>query len=45
VRPSPEWTLHPSRRKAVTLKFARCAAERLAAAIELTADLRGKRYW
>lgn len=41
VRPSPEWQLHPSRRKAVTLKFAKCAAERLAAVIELTSDSRG----
>jgi len=30
LRPSPEWKLHPSRRKAVTLNFARVAAERLA---------------
>jgi hypothetical protein len=30
VRPSPDWKLHPSRRKAVTLGFARVAAERLA---------------
>jgi hypothetical protein len=42
VRPSPEWTLHPSRRKAVTLKFARCAAERLAGLIEVAADPRSK---
>jgi hypothetical protein len=41
VRPSPDWTLHPSRRKAVTLKFAKCAAERLAGLIELSADPRG----
>lgn len=41
VRPSPEWPLHPSRRKAVTLKFAKCAAERLAGMIELSADPRG----
>src|ERR1700755_1274309 len=26
VRPSPDWKLHPSRRKAVTLSFARVAA-------------------
>jgi hypothetical protein len=38
VRPSPEWQLHPSRRKAVTLKFAKCAAERLASVIELSSD-------
>ncbi len=42
VRPSPVWQLHPSRRKAVTLKFARCAAERLAAVMELNANPRGK---
>ena len=30
VRPSPEWKIHPSRRKAVTLSFAKVAAERLA---------------
>jgi hypothetical protein len=41
VRPSPQWQLHPSRRKAVTLKFAKCAAERLAAVLELSADPRG----
>jgi hypothetical protein len=41
VRPSPEWQLHPSRRKAVTLKFAKCAAERLASMLELTSDPRG----
>ena len=35
VRPSPEWQIHPSRRKAVTLRFAKCAAERLALEIEL----------
>src|SRR5947209_4194360 len=36
VRPSPEWTLHASRRKAVTLRFAKVAAERLASVIELS---------
>jgi hypothetical protein len=41
VRPSPEWQLHPSRRKAVTVRFARVAAERLAAMLELSADPRG----
>ena len=35
VRPSPEWQIHPSRRKAVTLRYAKCAAERLAMEIEL----------
>jgi hypothetical protein len=34
VRPSPRTTLHPSRRKAVTLSFARVAAERLSQSIE-----------
>jgi hypothetical protein len=38
VRPSPVWTLHPSRRKAVTLRFALVAAERLALVNELAAD-------
>jgi hypothetical protein len=38
VRPSPVATLHASRRKAVTLSFARAAAERLYLAQELTAD-------
>jgi hypothetical protein len=31
IRPSPRSALHPSRRKAVSLRFARVAAERLAA--------------
>jgi hypothetical protein len=30
VRQSPDWKIHPSRRKAVTLSFAKVAAERLA---------------
>lgn len=38
VRPSPVATLHPSRRKAVTLSFARVAAERLAMTLELASD-------
>lgn len=38
VRPSPVWNIHPSRRKAVTLRFALVAAERLALALELAAD-------
>jgi len=38
VRPSPVATLHASRRKAVTLSFAKVAAERLNLALELTAD-------
>lgn len=41
VRPSPVWQLHASRRKAVTLRFAKCAAERLASVVELTGDPRG----
>lgn len=36
VRPSPIATIHPSRRKAVTLRFAKVAAERLATVLELT---------
>ena len=35
LRPSPRATLHASRRKAVTLAFARVAAERLASALAL----------
>ncbi|HVZ92621.1 MAG TPA: MmcB family DNA repair protein [Rhizomicrobium sp.] len=38
VRPSARSLLHPSRRKAVTLSFAKVAAERLAHAIELAAE-------
>jgi hypothetical protein len=38
VRSSPVWKIHPSRRKAVTLRFALVAAERLALALELAAD-------
>jgi len=34
VRPSARSTLHASRRKAVTLSFAKCAAERLAVILE-----------
>ncbi len=41
VRPSPVAVIHPSRRRAVTLRFARVAAERLASVIELAADARG----
>ena len=40
VRPSPIATLHASRRKAVTLSFARVAAERLYLLQELAADPR-----
>ena len=36
VRPSPRTVLHPSRRKAVTLSFARVAAERLSGILEAT---------
>jgi hypothetical protein len=38
VRPSPVATLHASRRKAVTLNFAKVAAERLNFALEFAAD-------
>jgi hypothetical protein len=38
VRPSPVWQIHPSRRKAVTLRFAKVAADRLSNALELAAD-------
>ena len=38
VRPSPIAQLHASRRKAVTLRFAKVAAERLALTLELAAD-------
>jgi hypothetical protein len=38
VRPSPIATVHPSRRKAVTLRFAKVAAERLQAVLELTSS-------
>src|SRR6266513_1209153 len=38
VRPSPTWQIYPGRRKAVTLRFAKVAAERLAAVIELTSN-------
>jgi hypothetical protein len=39
VRPSPRTALHPSRRKAVTLSFARVAAERLSQIVEATQSL------
>jgi hypothetical protein len=38
VRPSARTQLHASRRKAVTLSFARVAAERLGSVIELTSE-------
>jgi len=38
VRPSPVAQIHPSRRRAVTLRFARVAAERLATILDLAAD-------
>ena len=41
IRPSPVASLHASRRKAVTLRFAKVAAERLASVIELAAEPRG----
>jgi hypothetical protein len=40
VRPAPAATLHASRRKAVTLRFAKVAAERLAFALELATEPR-----
>ncbi len=39
VRPSPRAALHPSRRKAVSLSFARVAAERLSQILEATNGL------
>ncbi len=39
LRPSPRTVLHPSRRKAVTLSFARVAAERLSQILEVTNGL------
>jgi hypothetical protein len=39
VRPSARTQLHPSRRKAVTLSFARAAAERLAQILEAAQNL------
>jgi hypothetical protein len=38
VRPSPVAAIHASRRKAVTLRFAKVAAERLNAALELVTE-------
>lgn len=38
VRPSARTQLHASRRKAVTLSFAKCAAERLALLLEATVE-------
>jgi hypothetical protein len=38
LRPSPVAALHASRRKAVTLRFAKVAAERLAAVIDIAAS-------
>jgi hypothetical protein len=40
VRPSPRAQLHASRRKAVTLNFAKVAAERLATVLEVVDDSR-----
>lgn len=42
VRPAPPCALHASRRKAVTLRFAKVAAERLALALELAGDVRDR---
>jgi hypothetical protein len=41
IRPATLRPVHPSRRKAVTLKFAKCAAERLATILELPENVRG----
>lgn len=41
VRPSPVAQIHASRRKAVTLRFAKVAAERLANVLEVTSNPRG----
>jgi hypothetical protein len=38
VRPSPVASIHASRRKAVTLRFAKVAAERLNMALDVAAD-------
>src|SRR5579862_1510042 len=38
VRPSPVAAIHASRKKAVTLRFAKVAAERLTLALELASD-------
>jgi hypothetical protein len=38
VRPSPVAQIHASRRKAVTLRFAKVAADRLATALEFAGD-------
>ncbi len=40
VRPAPPAVLHASRRKAVTLRFAKVAAERLALALDLAMESR-----
>jgi len=40
VRPAPQTDLHASRRRAITLRFARVAAERLALAMDLAVDTR-----
>ncbi|HTT85634.1 MAG TPA: MmcB family DNA repair protein [Rhizomicrobium sp.] len=40
VRPAPVAVLHASRRKAVTLRFAKAAAERLALALDLEHQMR-----
>lgn len=41
IRPADAQPIHASRRKAVTLKFAKCAAERLATILTLQGDVRG----
>lgn len=40
VRPAPQSLLHASRRRAVTLRFAKVAAERLATALDLALESR-----
>ncbi|MGH6888377.1 MAG: MmcB family DNA repair protein [Rhizomicrobium sp.] len=42
VRPARASLLHPGRRRAVTLRFAKVAAERLALAQDLAAGMRGR---
>ncbi|MGZ5988645.1 MAG: MmcB family DNA repair protein [Rhizomicrobium sp.] len=41
IRPATPAAVHASRRKAVTLRFAKVAADRLASVLDLAAELRG----
>ncbi|MGZ5959622.1 MAG: MmcB family DNA repair protein [Rhizomicrobium sp.] len=41
IRPATPAAVHASRRKAVTLRFAKVAADRLASMLDLAAELRG----